>query len=211
MNHLLEQLSEDLADVNARVMQSLVQVRLDGRNIGAGTVWRSDGLIVTNAHVVEGNERMGAELSVRVHDGRDLPARVIAIDRHHDLAALVVNAGNLVAIQRSDASAAHPGQIALAFGFPWGVVGGTTIGSIIAVVVREKHNRRSEWLAANLHLRPGHSGGPMVDASGRLLGINTMINGPDVGVAVPIQKVEEFLQRTAALAAASAESGIALL
>nr|HMN31215.1 hypothetical protein [Caldilineaceae bacterium] len=52
-----------------------------------------------------------------------------------------------------------------------------------------------EWLAASLHLRPGHSGGPMIDALGRLVGINTMMNGPDVGVAVPVHVAKHFLKQ----------------
>ena len=53
-----------------------------------------------------------------------------------------------------------------------------------------------EWLVASLHLRPGHSGGPIVDAHGRLVGINTMMAGPGVGVAVPVHVVKRFLQQT---------------
>ena len=53
---------------------------------------------------------------------------------------------------------------------------------------------RRNWLVVNLHLRPGHSGGPMVDVSGRLVGVNTMITGPDVGLAVPVSTVKRFLR-----------------
>jgi S1-C subfamily serine protease len=51
------------------------------------------------------------------------------------------------------------------------------------------------WIAASLHYRPGHSGGPLVDAGGRLVGINTVMAGPDVGLAVPVQEVKIFLKR----------------
>ena len=51
-----------------------------------------------------------------------------------------------------------------------------------------------EWIAASLHLRPGHSGGPMVDVAGRLIGINTTMNGPDVGVAVPVDVAKRLVQ-----------------
>jgi S1-C subfamily serine protease len=52
-----------------------------------------------------------------------------------------------------------------------------------------------EWIAVSLHLRPGHSGGPLVDVQGRLVGINTMMAGPEVGLAVPVHVVKTFLRR----------------
>jgi S1-C subfamily serine protease len=55
---------------------------------------------------------------------------------------------------------------------------------------------RGELIQVSLHLRPGHSGGPMVDVAGRLVGINTMIAGPEVGLAIPLQTVKEFLRQT---------------
>ena len=51
-----------------------------------------------------------------------------------------------------------------------------------------------EWIALDLHMRPGHSGGPLVDSAGQLVGINTMITGPDVGFAIPVQTVKTFLK-----------------
>jgi putative serine protease PepD len=53
-----------------------------------------------------------------------------------------------------------------------------------------------DWIALSLHMRPGHSGGPLVDAAGRLVGVNTMITGPDVGFAIPVQTVKTFLKDT---------------
>jgi S1-C subfamily serine protease len=202
MNQLLMQLSDGLADVNAQLMRSLVQVRQGERSIGAGTIWRADGLIVTNAHVVQTHGRIGGDLRVRLHDGRNLPARVVAIDSHHDLAALRVDVRGLPAVVCGDSRSLQAGQLVLAFGFPWGVSGGATVGSVIVAESGQEREGRREWLAASLHLRPGHSGGPMVNASGRLVGINTMMNGPDVGVAVPVHIAQAFLQREAMSATA---------
>ena len=53
---------------------------------------------------------------------------------------------------------------------------------------------RREWIAVSLHLRPGHSGGPLVDAHGQLVGVNTMMAGPEVGLAVPVHVVKTFLR-----------------
>ena len=54
-------------------------------------------------------------------------------------------------------------------------------------------DNKRDWIAASLHLRPGHSGGPLVDSRGRLVGINTLMNGPEVGVAIPVHVAEAFL------------------
>jgi len=60
----------------------------------------------------------------------------------------------------------------------------------------EMSRARQDWLVVALHMRPGHSGGPVVDVQGRLLGINTMINGPDVGLAIPVHVVVDFLKQS---------------
>lgn len=201
MSNLLEQFSNDLAAVGETVLRSLVQVRNGRRGAGAGTLWHADGLIVTNAHVVDGGMRGRAgapePLTVLLPDGRELPARVLARDPEHDLAALRVDAQGLPTIELGDSRQLHPGQFVLCLGFPWGVTGGATSGVVIGVgaSLPEVRDPNHEWIAASLHLRPGHSGGPMVDAQGRLVGINTMMNGPDVGVAVPVHVAKAFLKQ----------------
>lgn len=206
MSNLLQQFSDDLATVGERVLRSLVQVRNGRRGAGAGTIWQADGLIVTNAHVVDGimEGRTGGRepLSVLLPDGRELPARVVARDPAHDLAALRVEAQGLPTIALGDSQQLQSGQIVLCLGFPWGVTGGATSGVVIGVgaSLPEVREPTQEWIAASLHLRPGHSGGPMVDAQGQLVGINTMMNGPDVGVAVPVHVAKAFVQQAMAQA-----------
>ena len=167
------------------------------------SIVRSDGLIVTNAHVVAGrndrrhNRDRGATLSVRLMDGRAAVAEVEAIDAEHDLAALRTNLTDLIPIALRTDTDLRAGSIVMALGFPWGVAGGATSGVVIDSLSHSfaptTNYPSQEWLAASLHLRPGHSGGPMVDSQGRLVGINTMMNGPDVGVAVPVHVVVRFL------------------
>src|SRR5512145_3479941 len=196
MTHeLLQQLNNALADTLDRVRASLVQI-VNGRGAGAGTIWHSDGLIVTNAHVVYGHQGLHAVLP----DGRRLPATVIAYDEHRDLAALSVAAENLPTIELGDSRQLQPGQWVMAIGHPWGVLGAVTSGVVIGhgaqlPEVGQMQPGR-EWLALDLHMRPGHSGGPVIDAAGRLVGINTMITGPDVGFAIPVHTVKAFLKET---------------
>jgi serine protease Do len=191
--NLVQELDTDLAAVAEQVRGSLVEVHNGRRGHGAGTIWQADGLIVTNAHVI-GEGRV----AVTLPDGRDLPARVLARDNERDLAALAVDATGLPTIELGDSRTLRPGQWVLALGHPWGVPGGLTAGIVIGLAPGWSDHGRAV-IAASLHLRPGHSGGPMVDTQSRLVGINTMMNGPDVGVAIPIHAAKAFLK--AALAA----------
>ena len=205
MATILADLSSALADVSDGVTRSLVQVRSSERSGGAGTIWHADGLIVTNAHVVSdsGSRRSAPRrisrgaISVILPDGRELPAQVLAEDAEHDLAALRVDAHDLPAVTLGDSRRLQAGDLVVALGFPWGVTGGATTGVVIGTgdALPELAGSQREWIAASLHLRPGHSGGPMVDAHGRLVGINTMMNGPDVGIAVPVHVAVAFLKQ----------------
>ena len=89
----------------------------------------------------------------------------------------------------------QPGQLVLALGHPWGVVGAASAGPVINVGLPPELPRLSrEFVQAGLQLRPGHSGGPMIDVQGWLAGINTMMTGPEVGLAVPLHMVKSFLR-----------------
>lgn len=196
MANVIERLNHDLDGVIAGVWRSLVQIR-NGVGAGAGTVWHPGGLIVTNAHVL-GAHRLGSHrLSVVLSDGRALPARVLAADRAHDVAALAVEAAGLPTIALGDSRRLAPGQWVIAVGHPWGVTGAATAGVVTGtgVALPEAPGPGRQWVATDLHLRPGHSGGPLVDAEGRLVGINTIMAGPSVGLAVPVHVIVAFLRQ----------------
>jgi S1-C subfamily serine protease len=193
--------SDGLAAVSQEGLRSLVRIRNGRQGVGSGTIWHADGLIVTNFHVIGGRTgmrtSMGGALSVVLPDGRELPATVLAHHSEYDLAALRVHATGLPTIELGDSRLLQAGQLVLALGFPWGVTGGATTGVVIGVGagLPELAGDGREWLAASLHLRPGHSGGPMIDSAGRLVGINTMMNGPEVGVAIPVHVAKAFLKQ----------------
>ena len=90
----------------------------------------------------------------------------------------------------------QPGNWVVAYGHPWGVDGAATAGVVIGQgpTLPERPRFGRDWLAVSLHYRPGHSGGPLVDAEGRLVGINTVMAGPDVGLAVPVHVIKSFLK-----------------
>ena len=201
MTSLLQQLSNQMAQTYAHIQQSLVQITDGNGSIGAGTIWHEDGLIVTNAHVVAERNRRGEiqmrRLSVVLPDGRDFPAKVLAMDVENDLAALAIDADNLPVIQAGDSQQLRAGQYVMAVGHPWGVQDSLTAGIVIGTGgdLPELPPGR-EWIALNLRLRPGHSGGPLVDTDGSLMGINTMITGPEVGFAIPAHIVKAFLKQS---------------
>ena len=210
MPQVLQQLSDSMAAIVEHVRLSLVQLHNGRRGMGAGTVWQADGLVVTNAHVVRHRA-----LQATLPDGRTVPAQLVATDTDHDLAVLYVAATGLPAITPAEPSTLQPGHWVLALGHPWGVAGAVTAGVVIGVgaspatawAERAQLNGRAspdaphsqgEWIHVSVHLRPGHSGGPLVDAHGHVIGINTMMAGPDVGLAVPVVVVQGFLRRVRA-------------
>ncbi len=156
---------------------------------GSGVIWGSDGLIVTNAHVARGQRAQ-----VRFGDGRTFQAEVVCRDSRRDLAALRVKIRGLPAADIGDSSRLRAGQIVVALGNPFGVAGALGIGIIHAT-------DESRWIQADVRLAPGNSGGMLTDASGRVIGINTMIVG-GIALAVPSNAVESFLSAGARAAAA---------
>jgi serine protease Do len=194
MTPLIEALNERLADVASRVMDSLVQVRDAAGGAGAGVILHPQGLILTSAHVIRDRQ-----VRIGTRDGREFVARLLARSPARDLALLDVDVGELPAIELGDSRTLAPGAWVMALGHPWGVLGGTTSGVVIGIGqhLPEAPSRGEalSWIAVSAHLRPGHSGGPLVDHAGRLVGINTMMAGPDVGLAVPVDDAKGYLQQ----------------
>ncbi len=180
-------LASDLAELVERVRSVTVQVRNHGPSGGTGIIWQPDGLIITNAHVAHDNHAQ-----VILSDGREFPAEVIAHDSRRDLAALRVQAGNLPAVTAGDSGTLHVGELVLAVGNPFGSVGAVSLGIIHTLHAPGPHHQ--QWIQADVRLAPGYSGGPLVNARGEVIGINTMIAG-GLGLAVPSNAVARFLRR----------------
>jgi serine protease Do len=191
MTNILQELNREMAGVVQQTRDSLVRITNGQSGVGAGTVWSSEGLILTNAHVVQ-----RASPTVVLPDGRSLPARVLAHDPRRDLALLSVKANGLTAMPLGDTQQLRSGELVFAIGHPWGVARAATAGVVIGMGadLPEMAATRREWLMVSLVLRPGNSGGPLVDVAGRLLGINTIMTGPGVGGAVPVHVVKDFLR-----------------
>lgn len=188
-------LTSDLFAVVGRLRENTVELRSMGRARGSGVIWRSDGLIVTSAHVVGGARLAHHGLQVVLPDKRRLPAAVLEWNRQLDLALLRVEARGLPSAQVGDSNCLRPGELVLAVGHPFGLSAAVVTGVVHAAPTRGAAGPR--WVQADLRLAPGNSGGPLADAAGQVVGINAMIVGR-LALAVPSQVVETFVTRSAA-------------
>jgi serine protease DegS len=142
------------------------------RSLGSGVVIRTDGYLLTNHHVIDGAD----EILVLTHDGREALAKVIGSDPESDLAVLKIDLDNLNTIPVGDPSQAMVGDVVLAIGNPYGF-GQSVSQGIISATGRYglKLSTYENFIQTDAAINPGNSGGALVDAQGRLLGINTAI------------------------------------
>jgi serine protease Do len=173
-------------EIAENLRRSTVVIQARSRGGGSGVIWSSDGSIITNAHVAR-----GAEVSLQLWDGREFQATVASRDRHRDLAVVRIEATNLPSASAADSSQVRPGELAIAIGNPLGFVGALTTGVVHAVGPLRGLGSRS-WIQADVRLAPGNSGGPLADARGRVIGINTMVAGR-LALAIPSNIVRDFL------------------
>jgi serine protease Do len=175
-------------EIAEQLRRSTVLVQSGGRGAGSGSgvIWSADGLVVTNAHVV-----LGSRVKVQLWDGRDFDAAIVSRDTCRDLAELRISAAGLPAAAAADSSKLRPGELAIAIGNPLGFVGALATGVIHGVGPLGGLGRRT-WVQADVRLAPGNSGGPLADAHGRVIGINTMVAG-GLALAVPSNTVRDFL------------------
>ena len=179
-------LGADAEAVVERVRRSTVEIRTRrARESGSGILWDSAGTVVTNAHVARARA-----LRVTLADGRQLDAEVIAHDPSRDLAVLDVDHDDLPAAEIGDSDALRPGEFLLAVGSPLGESGAAAAGVVRRPTMHGPHGRR--WIEADVRLAPGNSGGPLADARGRVVGVNTMI-ASGLALAVPSKAVTRFL------------------
>lgn len=179
---LIEQVRESVAFVAHR------------RGNGAGVIWRSDGLIVTNNHVAGGEE-----VGIRLYDGRELAGRVIARRPERDLALVTVEASELPAVSAGDSDRVRPGQLAVAIGHPAGYLAAASLGVVVAAgqAVTEEGLRTGDLIQTDVRIAPGSSGGPLIDVHGDVIGITTMVAGR-LSLAIPSNAVTEFVNRSLA-------------
>jgi serine protease Do len=173
-------------DIAEKLRRSTVIIQAGSRGSGSGVIWSSDGSVITNAHVAR-----GAQLTVTLWDGREFSATIASRDPRRDLAALRIAARNLPSVSLADSSRVRAGELAIAIGNPLGFIGALTTGVIHGVGPLQGLGSRS-WVQADVRLAPGNSGGPLADAQGCVIGINTMVAG-GLALAIPSNDVQRFL------------------
>ncbi len=181
----------EFGEIAERLRRSTVQVFSHGHDGGgSGVIWSSDGRIVTNSHVARSEKA-----DVVLWDGRRLAARLVSRDGRRDLAELKVSESGLPSATAGDSDALRPGELVIAIGSPLGFAGALSTG-VIHSVGSIAGMGRERWIGASVRLAPGNSGGPLADARGRVVGINTaIVNG--LGLAVPSNAAADFLRRGA--------------
>jgi serine protease Do len=174
------------------------------RSTGSGIILSEDGYIVTNAHVVQGARRIQVRLTMaRMRVGRAvtfepevklLDAKLVGLDRDMDVAVIKIERVNLPYLQFGNSDAVRQGELVMAFGNPRGLEGSVSMG-IVSSTSRELHpDDFLAYIQTDAPINPGNSGGPLVDAQGRVVGINTFIlsesgGSEGLGFAIPSNMV----------------------
>ncbi len=162
-------------------------------SVGSGFGFDAAGLILTNAHVVEG----GTTLTVTFGDGSEMPGTVVATDTMHDLAVVRVDATGLPTISIDDTATLQVGELVVAIGSPLGAYTESVTSGILSATgrtidVADSSGRGSTTMHGLLQIdaaiNPGNSGGPLLDAAGRAIGVNVAVatTAQGIGFAVPI-------------------------
>jgi serine protease Do len=163
--------------------------------LGSGFIVTSDGYVLTNNHVVEG----ATTITVVLKDGREFRGQVVGTDTTSDVAVVKINGTNLPTVELGDSSALTVGQRVIAIGNPYGLSQTVTTG-VISALERNVQASSTETLVGVVQtdaaINPGNSGGPLVDLSGRVVGMNTMIyqNAQGLGFSVSVNTVKKVYE-----------------
>lgn len=166
------------------------------RSLGSGVIVRANGVVVTNAHVVEGAQ----ELRIVLSDRREFEATIIAEDKETDIAILKFDTKGerLPVLTIDDSNSLEVGDIVLAIGNPFGV-GQTVTSGIVSALGRTQVSSLASFIQTDAAVNPGNSGGALVDMDGKLVGVNTAIfsrsggsNG--IGFAIPGELVQRAVE-----------------
>ena len=192
MSDTLEQLSDDLVGAVERASPSVVRVEARRRLPATGVIWSSDGVIVTAHHVVERDEK----IVIGLPDGAETSATVVGRDPTTDLAALRVEASDLAAGTWTGPGGPRVGHLVLAVGRPSRAVA-ATLGIVSAVGDAWRTpagGRVDRYIQSDATMYPGFSGGPLVDSSGRSLGVTTSAVLRGVTLAIPVETVRRVVE-----------------
>ncbi len=206
--------SSVIVDVAARVSPAVVTITSDisgnsvnpfsipETGVGSGFVFNSDGWILTNAHVVEG----ATSLTVTFKDRHELSARVVTQNADADLAVIKVDATGLPTVDIGSSANLLVGQLVVAIGSPLGTYSESVTSGILSatdrsITVSDPQTRRrrqmTDLLQTDAAINPGNSGGPLLDAGGRVIGINSAVaaSAEGIGFAIPIDAARSIMSK----------------
>ncbi|NJN85485.1 MAG: trypsin-like serine protease [Leptolyngbyaceae cyanobacterium SL_7_1] len=194
-SHSQAAIAQTEEEVNVRVYQTaspaVVSIRAE-EGTGSGTLLNNDGLVLTNAHVVQGSQTVTVVLA----DGREFEGEVIGFgDPGLDLAAVRIPGNNLPTVQIASANSVQVGQRAFAIGNPFGRFQGTLTTGIVSRIDFDRG-----LIQTDAAINPGNSGGPLLNSQGQMIGVNTAIytsqgNSGSIGIgfAIPVDRIQPFL------------------
>ena len=170
------------------------------RGQGSGFIVSADGLVLTNAHVVDG----AATVAVKLTDRREFQARVVGMDAKSDVAVLKIDAGNLPVVKIGDPAKLRPGEWVVAIGAPFGFENSVTAGIVSAKGRSLPDDTYVPFIQTDVAVNPGNSGGPLFNLAGEVVGINSQILSQTGGYqglsfAIPIDiamEVKDQIVRT---------------
>jgi serine protease Do len=179
---------------------------------GSGVVLSADGYIVTNAHVVANARKVRVRIPNEAPGGADggngaiqpsgkmLEATVVGVDRETDLAVIRVDRSDLAPLSLGDSDSLHQGQLVMAFGNPLGLENSVSMGVVSSVARQIKPDDTMIYIQTDAPINPGNSGGPLVDADGRVMGLNTFIlsqsgGSEGLGFAIPSNIIRNVYQQ----------------
>ena len=195
MSNSLLEISGAMAAAVKTAAPSIVRVEGRRRLPASGIVWSNDGLVLTASHVVRRDEG----ITVGLPDGSSAAAQVIGRDQTTDLALLRVEAGDLVPLQHATDDETAVGQFVLALGRP-----GQTVQATLGIVSAFSGSWRTRrgglidnYLQTDVLMYPGFSGGPLIDAEAKLVGMNSSALLPGVSIAIPTGSLDRIAQTLA--------------
>ncbi|CAK9250533.1 unnamed protein product, partial [Sphagnum jensenii] len=196
-----------IADVTEKVSSAVVFIEVKGRHpffpsadlfsisSGSGFIVREDGLILTNAHVVDTYKKV----SVKLFDGRVAEGVVEYIDERLDLATIKIDLKGLPVIKLGDSRKCRPGEWVIALGSPFALSNTITVGVISSMNRAGKelglYKTEMDYIQTDASINIGNSGGPLVDLDGEAIGINTMKVTAGISFAIPSSYAIDFLDR----------------
>jgi serine protease Do len=192
----------DMNDLMRRFFGDQFQGRMPKRDfgtprqegVGSGVIATKDGYILTNNHVVDGAD----EVKVALQDGREFSAKVVGRDPKSDVAVIKIDAKDLPAVPMADSDKVEVGDVVLAVGNPFGIGQTVTTGIVSAKGRGNMGLDYEDFIQTDAAINPGNSGGALVDADGRLIGINTAIlsrsgGNQGIGFAIPVNLARDIM------------------